>query len=156
MLVHLEIRSRGSPSLETVLLVRVLLPSKGLQVIRQQRNSHEGTYTIRTVRASTDIIGAPLLRTLNLYSSSCLSNTDQQGMETTLVLIPSALSFEAASTAIATSLPQLTIVRPSYSSSWTTYPPLDAFSIVDPLRLGRFWRERERMEGVDLDLRATR
>jgi hypothetical protein len=55
-----------------------------------------------------------------------------------------------------TSLPELTIVRASSSSSWTTYPPLAPLSIVDPSRLGRFWRERERMEGVVFDWRATR
>jgi hypothetical protein len=55
-----------------------------------------------------------------------------------------------------TSLPELTIVRASPSSSWTTYPPLAPLSIVDPSRLGRFWRERERMEGVVFDWRATR
>jgi len=57
---------------------------------------------------------------------------------------------------MATSLPELTMVRSSPSSSWTTYPPLEALSIVDPSRLGRFWRERERMEGVVFDLRAMR
>jgi hypothetical protein len=70
-----------------------------------------------TERASSDKMGAPLLRTLNLYSAVCLSNTDQQGKLTTLVLKPSALSLLAASTAMLTSLPELTMVKSSSCSS---------------------------------------
>jgi hypothetical protein len=64
-LIHLLIRSGGSPALETVLLVRILLPSESLEVIVSDM-IHARPRTKPTERASTDNIGAPLLSTLNL------------------------------------------------------------------------------------------
>jgi len=83
-------------------------------------------------------MGAPLRKTLSLYSSGCWSKTRQHGSEMTRVLMPCALSLLAASNAMLTSLPELTIVRSSFNSSCKTYPPRDAVSMLEPSRFGRF------------------
>ena len=78
-------------------LMAVLLPSECLENFVRKSNIHGHGQSKLTERASSERIGAPLLKTLRRYASSCWSNVNQHGRLTIRVLIPSALSLDAAS-----------------------------------------------------------
>lgn len=121
LLVDLLVWAGGTPTLETELLMAVLLPAKSLYVTGVLALMPPSSFAqTHTEYASTDRMGAPLLKTLSWYSSGWLSKIDQHGKLTTRTLTPSSVNFCAASMTMLTSLPVLTKVRSSPSTSCTT------------------------------------